>query len=115
MKNLSKFYAVSAIYLGLASSIDARPAQADREPAASLGERGSSPEQDRFQHPMLEPRHGHDARGRSAEGPRIERRGMDETRQDGQMRRDVVPGASRSGEASAAAERRRREQLLQDR
>ena len=96
MSTLSKFHALSAIYFGLASAVMAQPASAPSEPAPPPAE---NTRQDRFQHPMLEPRHGNDARPGATDGQRIQRRGMGDTRQDGDIQRNVAPGAAdRSGE-----------------
>jgi len=114
MNNLGKFYAVSAVYLGLASTVLAQPA-ADADAPLSAGPVNEAA-QDAFQHPMLEQRRGSQMQLEADEGQRIQRRGLQDTRRDGDMRRNVLPGAADAGsgplldgeapERSTPAERR---------
>lgn len=114
MNHLSKFYAISAIYFGLASAVGAQPASAPSgSPPASAVE---GARQDEFQHPMLEQRSGHDMRTNGEQGPRIQRRGMQDTRRDGDMQRNVLPGASDAdGDPTLEREARDRRQAPADR
>ena len=103
MSQLSKFYALSAVYLGLASAVVAQPAQPGSGAAAAQAEEARP---DRFEHPMLE-RHGStDMRPAENDGPRIQRRGMQDMRQDGGIRRHTLPGAADADGVPPQADRR---------
>lgn len=97
MSSLSKFYALSAIYFGLASAVGAQTASGTA--TGSTESTGDKPRQESFQHPMLESQPSNDARPGAVDDQRIQRRGMGEVRQDGEIRRNPAPGAAaRSGE-----------------
>lgn len=115
MNHFGKFYALSAIYFGLASPVGAQPPAAPEPSAAQSVEQAPY---DHFEHPMLEQRSGSEMRLDEEDGQRIQRRSMQDTRRDGDMRRNVLPGASDDGDGSvlegdvrerrpAPAERRR--------
>lgn len=96
MNHLAKFYTLSAIYFGLASPVVVAqpvPAAGASSPAGTVEETV----RDEFQHPMLEQRSGSQMQLDADEDKRIQRRGMSDTRKDGEMRRNVLPGAGDAG------------------
>jgi len=95
MNQLNRFYALSAIYFGLASAVGAQPQSTRSDTSASSV--AEEPRQEKFKHPMLEPRHGNEV-DEATDGPRIQRRGQPGLRQDGDIRRNVQPGAVDAGE-----------------
>lgn len=94
MNHLGKFYALSAIYFGLASAVAAQPGPAAGASSASRTVEEAAP--DEFQHPMLEQRRGSQMQLDADGDRRIQRRGM-QGRRDGDMRRNVLPGAGDAG------------------
>lgn len=96
MNHLTKFHAISAVYFGLASAIGAHAAAPGPEAAGSPAV--ERPRQDRFEHPMLEQHPSTDLR---QDGQRIQRRGLDGARQDGEIRRNIAPDATQADESLA--------------
>lgn len=92
MKHLNRFLALSAVYFGLASAVGAQSAPPAGSGQSATGTTTES-RQKEFQHPMLERRSSTDLRPTTDE-PRIQRRGMQDMRRDGEMRRNVLPGAA---------------------
>lgn len=86
-----KFYALSAVYFGLASAVGAQPATTESEPASEQAT--PAPRQQHFQHPMLERPSSHEMQLEENKN-RIQRRGMQDTVTDGQMQRNIHPGAA---------------------
>ena len=106
MNTFFKFYALSAIYFGLVSPVTAQPQAAPSHPLPAQA--AEEAPRDHFEHPMLEQHGGTDMRPPATEGPRIQRRGMQDTRRDGEIRRNILPGASDAGDAAPRMERERR-------
>ncbi len=113
MSQLNKFYAASAIYFGLASAVVAQPRTV--QPDAPAAAETENMRQDRFQHPMVDPRPSTDLRPDADAERRIQRRGLDDVRQDGEIRRNVLPGATRSDETLLPPERRAPDRRMPDR
>lgn len=86
----NKFQAVSAIYFGLASAVVAQPAATDDKRA---GQAAEAPRQEHFQHPILERPSSHEMQLEENRN-RIQRRGMQDTIQDGEIQRNIHPGAA---------------------
>ena len=113
-----KFYALSAIYFGLASAVVAQSAPAGSAPAAGPVQ---DARQEQFEHPMLERHGGSEMAPDGSQAPRIQRRGLQDTRQDGEIRRNLDPGDSDAGadrrrpDRDLHEEKRRRDRRDQDR
>jgi len=91
MNHLGKFYALSAVYLGLASAVSAQPIQNSSPQRSSESAQDARP--DTIEHPMLERQPTHEMRPED-DGQRIQRRGLHDARQDGQIQRNPLPGAA---------------------
>lgn len=102
MNNLNKFYAVSAIYFGLASAVGAQTATA-RSNASDAPIATPDARPDEIQHPMLEQPHSHEMPKKEDES-KIQRRGMTGVVQDGEMRRRLPDSLPADG-ATPPAER----------
>lgn len=99
MTRFSPFLAISAIYFGLASAVGAQPVAASSAAQGAARVEDTRPKiedtrRDRFEHPMLERHPSHDMRPSGKEGERIQRRGLHDVRQDGEIRRNPLPGAA---------------------
>lgn len=94
MSHLNKFIALSAISFGLASAVSAQSTSGPASTGGPAAQSAGEARQQEFQHPMLERRSSTDLRPGETREPRIQRRGMQETRQDGDMQRHVLPGAA---------------------
>ncbi len=108
-----KFQALSAVYFGLASAVMVPPAAAQNArspvsqstPAASPSTRADSaaqdgqsgvitnPRQREFEHPMLNDNPTTDLRRDSGDVPTVQRRGMQDMRQDGRIERHAPHSA----------------------
>lgn len=97
MNTINRFYALSAVYLGLASAVGAQ-GTATQTPAPGSGVVEDA-RQDRFQHPLLEQPSSTDLRSSSQDEPRIQRRGLQGTQRDGDIRRNVEPSATQADRA----------------
>ncbi|NLC34881.1 MAG: hypothetical protein GX772_00250 [Alcaligenaceae bacterium] len=101
MNLLSKFYAVSLVYFGLASAAGAQGLTVSPESSAS---KAGQERPTQFEHPMLEERSSHNMRRSSEQGPRIERRAGQDVLRDGEIQRNTVPEGS---DFNSQTERRR--------
>lgn len=108
-----KFQALSAVYFGLASAVmvpsataqNARTSVSQSTPATSPstrqdsatqhGQSGviSNPRQTEFEHPMLNDKPTTDMRPESRDVPTVQRRGMQDMRQDGRIERHAPHSA----------------------
>ena len=104
MSQLNRFYAASAIYFGLASAVTAQ--QGAEQPAVGATVETEESKQQKFRHPLVDPQPSTDLRPDADAQRRIQRRGLDDVRQDGQMRRKVAPNAARSDPNLLSPERR---------
>lgn len=109
MNHLNKFFAISAVYFGLASAVGAQSTQAPANAASAQTADRDAPQKE-FQHPMLEQRSSSDMRPGDPD-QRIQRRGMQETRRDGDIQRNVLPGAA-DAEAGTSMQRDQRDRQL---
>ncbi len=72
-------------------------------PSTTTAQPSENPRQREFQHPMLEHQPSTEMRGN--EEDRIQRRGMQETRRDGEIQRHAMPGAAERQEGNVTDRR----------
>ena len=105
MKSLSTICALGILSFGLGAAATAQTnSGASMDRPATSKQRLENPRQDEFKHPMLEQQRSNEMR--ATEGDRIQRRGsMQETRTDGDIQRNALPGAADNREGNVTDRR----------
>lgn len=108
MRQLSRVWVtvvlgLGVVYPGWAQTGTAGERSSDPRPGAEQGSQRGVPARERFEHPMLERPSSTDMR--SDQGPRIQRRGMQDIHQDGTIERHVDPAPAQR-QKPRAGERR---------